>query len=109
LTRDLHHPWHTAHAPHLRLEALFDCKNGIDWVIGSGELHQKVVTITAAVGHPERGARGLRALRGTLRAIDAKIVWDEPIVLGSETAEQIRELQETLVAMNGSGVVTLCG
>lgn len=73
-------------------------KNGIDWVIGSGELHQKVVAITTAVGHPERGGRGLRALRGTLRAIDAKIVWEEPIVFGSETGEQIRSLLDVLAA-----------
>src|SRR5438045_405531 len=30
-------------------------KNGIDWVIGSGELERKVVAITAAVPGPERG------------------------------------------------------
>src|SRR4029453_18625394 len=32
-------------------------KNGIDWVIGSGELEGKVVAITAAVPAPERGRR----------------------------------------------------
>src|SRR5262245_30845557 len=32
-------------------------KNGIDWVIGSGELHQKMVAITAAVVHPNRGLK----------------------------------------------------
>ena len=34
-------------------------KNGIDWVIGSGELEGKIVAITAAVPAPERGRRGL--------------------------------------------------
>ncbi len=43
-------------------------KNGIDWVIGSGELEGKVVAITAAVPGPERGRRGLQALRDTLSA-----------------------------------------
>jgi chromate reductase len=72
-------------------------KNGIDWVIGSGEMNRKLVAITTAVGHPERGALGLRALRTTLRAIDAKIVWDDPIVLGADAANRIRDLLEALV------------
>ena len=49
-------------------------KNGIDWVIGSGELEEKVVAITAAVAGPERGRRGLHALRDTLVAVRATIV-----------------------------------
>jgi NAD(P)H-dependent FMN reductase len=73
-------------------------KNGIDWVIGSGELHQKIVAITTAVGHSERGGRGLRVLRDTLQAIDAMIVWEEPVVLGSAAEGQIRDLLEALVA-----------
>lgn len=32
-------------------------QNGIDWVIGSGELEEKVVAITAAVPGLERGRR----------------------------------------------------
>ncbi len=56
-------------------------KNGIDWVIGSGELYRKPVAITAAVRHPERGRRGLDALGVVLRAVDARIVWDEAIVV----------------------------
>jgi len=54
-------------------------KNGIDWVVGSGELYRKVVAITASVPHPERGRNGLAALRQTLGAVDAMIVWEEPI------------------------------
>src|SRR5262245_31749274 len=41
-------------------------KNGIDWVIGTGELERKVVAITAAVPGHERGRLGLQALRQTL-------------------------------------------
>ncbi|MCB9765357.1 MAG: NAD(P)H-dependent oxidoreductase [Alphaproteobacteria bacterium] len=61
-------------------------KNGVDWVIGSGELHQKVVAITAAVGVHARGAKGRRALRDTLEAVDARIVWDQGIVERGELA-----------------------
>jgi NAD(P)H-dependent FMN reductase len=57
-------------------------KNAIDWVIGSGELERKVVAITAAVSHPERGGRGLEALRNTLNAVSARIVGGEPIARG---------------------------
>jgi chromate reductase len=57
-------------------------KNGIDWVIGSGELERKIVGITAAVAHAERGRRGLDALRNTLNAVSARIVGGDPIVRG---------------------------
>ncbi len=57
---------------------------------------RKVVAITAAVGHLERGRLGLQALRTTLRAIDAEIVWDEAIVLGENAASPIRDLLEVL-------------
>ena len=44
-------------------------KNGIDWVIGSGELEQKVVAITAAVPAPGRGrARTAGAPRHAVRS-----------------------------------------
>ena len=36
-------------------------KNGIDWVIGSGELEQKAVAITAAVNGPCPAPRSARA------------------------------------------------
>ncbi len=55
-------------------------KNGIDWVIGTGELYRKTVAITAAAAHPDRGLRGLAALKQTLLAVDAKIVWEKPMV-----------------------------
>ena len=74
-------------------------KNDIDWVIGSGELEQKVVAITAAVAGPERGRRGLEALRHTLSAVRATIVGGEPIAKGpgleSQVAAPARALVET--------------
>jgi NAD(P)H-dependent FMN reductase len=72
-------------------------KNGIDWVIGSGELEQKVVAITAAVAGPERGRRGLRALRDTLSAVRATIVGGEPIAKGPGLESQVAALVRTLV------------
>ena len=73
-------------------------KNGIDWVIGSGELEGKVVAITAAVPGPERGRRGLQALRDTLSAVRATVVWGEPIAKGPEFAAQIATLVRVLIA-----------
>ena len=78
-------------------------KNGIDWVIGSGELEQKVVAITAAVAGPQRGRRGLEALRNTLSAVRATIVGGaEPIVKGpgfeSQVAGLVRALLDAAVA-----------
>lgn len=73
-------------------------KNGIDWVIGSGELEGKVVAITAAVPGPERGRRGLQALRDTLSAVRATIIWGEPIANGPEFGAQIATLVRVLIA-----------
>lgn len=73
-------------------------KNGIDWVIGSGELEQKVVAITAAVAGPERGRRGLQALRDTLSAVRSTIVGGEPIARGPGLAPQVAALVQALVA-----------
>jgi NAD(P)H-dependent FMN reductase len=73
-------------------------KNGIDWVIGSGELEGKVVAITAAVPAPERGRRGLQALRDTLSAVRATIVGGEPIPKGPELDRQVAELVRALIA-----------
>jgi NAD(P)H-dependent FMN reductase len=71
-------------------------KNGTDWVIGTGELHRKSVAITAAVGSPERGRRGLGALKQTLLAVDARIVRDEPVVRGENDRVAIEALVEEL-------------
>jgi chromate reductase len=72
-------------------------KNGIDWVIGSGELNLKVVAITAAVPHPSRGRLGLDALAQTLRAVDAIIVWNEPTVRGPGSDERVVTMVQALV------------
>jgi NAD(P)H-dependent FMN reductase len=73
-------------------------KNGIDWVIGSGELEQKVVAITAAVAGPQRGRRGLAALRDTLSAVRATIVGGaEPIAKGPGFESQVAGLVRALL------------
>jgi NAD(P)H-dependent FMN reductase len=72
-------------------------KNAIDWVIGSGELEEKVVAITAAVPAPERGRRGLQALRDTLSAVRATIVGGEPIARGSDFERDVAALVRALV------------
>ena len=72
-------------------------KNGIDWLIGSGELEGKVVAVTAAVPGPGRGRRGLQALRDTLSAMSVKLVGGEPIALGPEFEARIAALVGTLV------------
>jgi chromate reductase, NAD(P)H dehydrogenase (quinone) len=72
-------------------------KNGIDWVIGSGELEEKVVAITAVVVGPERGRRGLQALRDTLSAVRATIVGGEPITKGPGFEAQVAALVQALV------------
>jgi len=72
-------------------------KNGIDWVIGSGELERKVVAVTAAVAGPGRGRRGLAALRDTLTAVRATIVSGEPIPKGPHLESQVAALVRALV------------
>lgn len=73
-------------------------KNGLDWVIGSGELYRKPVAITASVPTVERGLRGLGALRQTLLAVDAAIVSDAPIARDAEIETATRALVASLVA-----------
>jgi chromate reductase, NAD(P)H dehydrogenase (quinone) len=72
-------------------------KNGIDWVIGSGELERKIVAITAAVAHRERGQRGLESLRNTLNAVSARIIGGEPIVRGPKFETEVSVLLRALV------------
>ena len=72
-------------------------KNAIDWVIGSGELEGKVVGITAAVPGPERGRRGLQALRDTLAAVRATIVGGEPIPTGPALEREVAALLQALI------------
>ena len=73
-------------------------KNGIDWVIGSGELEKKIVAITAAAAGPARGRRGLEALRDTLSAVRATIVGGDPIAKGPGMKSQVAALVQDLVA-----------
>ena len=73
-------------------------KNGVDWLIGSGELEGKLMAITASVVAPERGRRGLAALAQTLGAVSARIVWDHPIVRAEEPAE----LPQLLAALDAA-------
>jgi NAD(P)H-dependent FMN reductase len=72
-------------------------KNAIDWVIGSGELERKIVAVTAAVPHPERGRRGLEALRVTLGAVSATIVGGDPIARGPAFEADVARLVAALV------------
>ena len=73
-------------------------KNAIDWVIGSGELEGKVVAITTAVARPERGRRGLQALREPLSAVRASIVGGEPIVSGPDFDRGVHALLLAIAA-----------
>lgn len=67
-------------------------KNGIDWLIGTGELECKRVAITASVPHPDRGRRGLDALRQTLAAVSAEVLWDQALVRGPDFDTELRKL-----------------
>ena len=71
-------------------------KNGIDWVIGSGEFNNKVVAITASVAASERGLRGLAALRTTLLAVDVVLVSDRAVVRGAGADAELRVLLDGL-------------
>ena len=73
-------------------------KNAIDWTISSAELDRKVVAITANVKHPDRGRRGLKALRDTLCAVNAAIVADAPIVHGPTFGAAVVALLEAMAA-----------
>ena len=72
-------------------------KNAIEWVIGTGELEQKLVAITASVNHTDRGRRGLAALRDALGAVSAKIIGGEPIVRGATLEQDVAALVRALV------------
>lgn len=73
-------------------------KNAIDWVIGSGELERKIVATTAASHHPERGLRGLAALREPLTAVSATIVGGRPIARGPSFDDELAALLTALAA-----------
>lgn len=71
-------------------------KNAIDWLIGSGELEEKVVAVTASTPAPERGRLGLQALLVPLRAVRATVVGGEPIARGPEADAQLASLLQSL-------------
>jgi len=73
-------------------------KNAIDWLIGSGELEGKRMAITASVVHPSRGRLGLDALRQTLGAVSAVLVWDRVIVRGEGVDTSLRQILAQLAA-----------
>ncbi|MCA9658366.1 MAG: NAD(P)H-dependent oxidoreductase [Myxococcales bacterium] len=73
-------------------------KNGVDWLIGSGELDRKPVAITASVPHESRGARGLQALWDTLQAVAAIVAWRNAIVDGPEVDARLAALLRELAA-----------
>jgi NAD(P)H-dependent FMN reductase len=81
-------------------------KNAIDWVIGTGELERKIVGVTAAVPHAERGRKGLDALKVTLGAVSAIVVGGEPIARGpafeSEIAALVRAIVDAVRAATSS-------
>jgi chromate reductase len=72
-------------------------KNAIDWVIPSGELYRKPIAITAAVASPERGLRGLSALKETLNAVDAVILHSTAIVQGPQAGTELQSLLNALL------------
>ena len=72
-------------------------KNAIDWVIGSGELEEKIVAVTASTPGPERGRRGLEALAVPLRAVRATIVGGEPIGRGPGADAELAALLGALL------------
>lgn len=67
-------------------------ENAIDRVIASGELERKLVAITAAVAHPERGRLALAPLRGTLGTVRARVGGGEPNVRGDEGRPHVAAL-----------------
>jgi NAD(P)H-dependent FMN reductase len=73
-------------------------KNGIDWLIGSGELYRKIIAITASVADQQRGRKGLDALAQTLGAVDAVIVWNKPTVRDARFDVEIAEILQRLAA-----------
>jgi len=71
-------------------------KNAIDWVIGTAELENKIVGVTASVNHESRGGRGLDALLRTLAAVSARVVGGTAIARGPDERDRLRELVEAI-------------
>jgi NAD(P)H-dependent FMN reductase len=71
-------------------------KNAIDWAIGSGEFYHKVIAITASVKDEARGRQGLAALSQTLRAVDAQIAWEAPILQSAAMEYSLGRMLQSL-------------
>jgi chromate reductase, NAD(P)H dehydrogenase (quinone) len=54
--------------------------------------------VTASVNHPDRGRRGLGALRDTLSALSTTIVGGEPLVRGASFEGDVAALVAAVVA-----------
>ena len=54
-------------------------KNGLDWLVGSGEFHGKPVAVTHAYVNRARGTNVMESLARTLRAMDAVVVQTVPV------------------------------
>jgi NAD(P)H-dependent FMN reductase len=78
-------------------------KNGVDWVIGSGELERKVIGVTASVNHPDRGRGGLKALSDTLTAVSARLVGGRAIVRGPGLDREVAALVQALIKEVAAG------
>jgi hypothetical protein len=78
-------------------------KNGVDWVIGSGELERKVVAVTASVNHPDRGRGGLKALSDTLTAVSARLVGGRAIVRGPDFDREVAALVQAVIKEIAAG------
>lgn len=78
-------------------------KNGVDWVVGSGELERKIVGFTASVNHPDRGRGGLKALGDTLTAVSARLVGGRAIVRDPSFEGEVAALVQALAHQVASG------
>jgi len=56
-------------------------KNALDWIVGSGEFSGKPCVATCAAPGKGRGLLGLASLVATLRAIEARVIASDPIVV----------------------------
>jgi chromate reductase len=81
-------------------------KNALDWIVGSGDLFEKPVAVTCAAQGPGRGRMGLAMLVQTLRAIDAKLVWTEPVIVPRASIDERGEIMDPDVERQLDAVVS---
>ena len=68
-------------------------KNALDWVTRSGQFMDKRVAATCAAQGEGRGLLGLESLSRTLRAISARVVWEEPIIVSRSSIDNAGRIQ----------------